>query len=110
MQQLLLNASLIIVAVFNLFLGIFVFLKDRKNNINKVFLALTACLAFWALSLLILYLKTGEKHLNFWSNTVFWGPSFLIAFLLYFSLIFPENKKKISRKATILIFTPSFIG
>ena len=109
MQQLLLNVSLIIVAVFNLFLGIFVFSKNRKNNINKVFLALTVCLAVWALTILMTYLRIGAKHLDFWSNATFWGPSFLIAFLLYFSLIFPENKKKISRKATILIFTPSFI-
>lgn len=102
--------ALISVSFFNVILGLFVYLKNRKKTINIIFFFISICISVWALTILISWSDWGAKHIDFWSNAAFWGPSFLPSFLLLFSLAFSEDEIKIKKlkKVVFLIFLLSF--
>ena len=102
------SVSLIVVAAFNLFLGFLVLSKDKRNQVNIIYILLVICLATWALTILMSWIELGVKHIDFWSNATFWGPSLLTGLLLYFAIIFPEDRK-IHLKTLIIILIPAFI-
>jgi signal transduction histidine kinase len=76
-------------------LGIFVYLKDRKNIIYKTFFLLTLSFAFWHLHLLGLYFAPNKVFARHWADIFGVGLMFIPATALHFTLAFI---KKIDEK------------
>lgn len=93
-----------LVAVLNVLLGIVVFLRNKRSLTNRTFAGLTFCLAIWSITIALSWLPDIVGNIDFWSNSTFIGPSFLIAFLVYFVLIFKKIKVQISKFLSVIIF------
>ncbi len=87
--------------------GIAIFLHNPRNKINRVFLFLALSSAFWVIANFIVdYTQDLELALIF-SKLAIIGPVFLAPIILYFSFIFPKEKKKISSGKVLLMFLPT---
>ena len=93
MENIFIIISSVIVIILNVYLGIFVLLKNRSIKIKTSFLFLTLSVSFWVFTILMSWIPIGNKYLDFWSNATFFGPSVLVAALLYFSFVFPKEVK-----------------
>lgn len=100
--------ALFIVLITNLTLGLFIFFRNIKSQINQAFFGIVVSILIWSIGNYIgeLPLKYGE--VLFWTRITFLGAFFIPAFLLYFSINFP-NEKGINFKYGFLIFVPPAI-
>jgi two-component system NtrC family sensor kinase len=98
---------IILVAIIELFVGLGVFLKNKRSNVNKAFLGITAALAFWSFSTYISWHCPPQTQ-NLWDNILYYGPSFVPAFFLWFILSL-SNDRAFSIKQYIYIFFPPFL-
>src|SRR3972149_11920458 len=97
--------SLIILAI-NIFLGLFVYAKDKKSNISQYFSLFVFSIAFWIFSNFLVDISKNQDQVLLWSKLALVGPILLAAFFLCFSIIFPKRKEKISLRRLIFIFLP----
>ena len=91
-------------------LGLFVNLKNRKAPGNRVFASMLFFLGQWALSHLLVVSNTNPLlAIAFWKWTFVPGV-FIAACLLYFVLIYPEEKKTPWWIIFLIFFPAFFIG
>ena len=94
----------------NVGLGLLVYLKRSPHRrVNISFALLSWALGAWVLSVLLIYLFKDPNWKLFWVRMSFIGPSILPAAFFYFSLVFPKQKRYISKTRIALIFLPSLI-
>lgn len=88
-------ASLII-ALLSFLLGLFVFLKNRKNLINRAYLDLMFSISLWSFGLNKVFLSTAEKTALFWCHFLYIGSIFIpISFLIFvFKFLDLQGKNK----------------
>jgi len=82
---------LTIATLFNLSLGLFIFLKDRKNKINISYGLLSVGLAGWALTNAIFQITYSLETALFWARLSDISAIILVSSLFWFSLVFPDN-------------------
>lgn len=100
---------LLFIAVLNILLGVTVFFRNRKNEVNLTFSLIAYCVAIWTLAIFLSWLPSEVRRIDFWSNATFWGPSFIGPLLFYFSLIFPRKKITVKPIYKIALFTPAVL-
>ena len=99
------NAFLFIAFLLNMGLGLLVYFKDTPyRRVNVSFSIFSWCCAEWAFCILMIYLFRDQAWKIFWVRVSFVGPSIITGVFLYFSLIFPKEKRKISFSKMVLIF------
>jgi PAS domain S-box-containing protein len=104
------NHLILIITIFiNLGLGAFVFLKDRKNEINKTFGIVLFFIAFWTFSFLMFTSVRSPEWILFWRKITPIGSALVAGYFLYFSLIFPNKKRNFSALQKILIVLPGYM-
>jgi len=100
-------------------LGIFVYLQNRKGNVNKYYGLTTIFMAFWSYSYYFWQVSTDASGALFWCRALMVGAIFIPVSYLHFVLIFLGQHKRrrpvlifdyaVSFVFLILNFTPLFI-
>ena len=101
------DIGLILILVMNLSLGIFVYLKNRKDIVNKTFLGITLSVGAWLSGILVI-IKMDPAFSLFGGRLAFTGASLIPVFSLLFSFHFPKPDKIIPRFLLITIFVIGF--
>ncbi len=99
----------IITFTFSSLLAFLVLLKNAKNPKNISFFIISIFLASWPLFTSLANYSRTISNILLWSRLAMIGPPIAIASILYFSIIFSEANKKISKIKFFLIFLPVFI-
>ncbi len=94
--------------ILALFLSIVVLFKNPRNKINRIFSGISFCIAFWIFAAFMADVGAKEEKIAlFWNNMAIIGPSLVPSLFLWFSFIFPSQKKKVGSRKIILLFLPS---
>lgn len=92
------------IAFVNLFLGLFVLAKDPKSRINGSFFIVALGVFFWVLTWAIALSVSDQQVKLFWARMMLAGPALIPSAFLFFALVFPKGKIKISKKVFLLVF------
>jgi PAS domain S-box-containing protein len=90
-------------------LGSFIFLRDTRKPLNRIFMALCASLAFWS------FTEFGYRQADSFETAYFWlklsNLSFIVApVLLHFVLVFTEESKLFKTRLTyVFMYSPALI-
>ena len=91
----------------NLALGSMVLLNNVKNKINLSFFGVICGVILWTIGVYIFFWHNTDLDILFTSGKIaFLGASFIPAFLLFFSLVFPKEINPISKVQWGLIVFP----
>lgn len=97
-----------VTALVNLCIGLFVFLKNKKNIVNQVFFLFMFGISMWGIGYFIARIS---DQIYFWVRIAFTGAALLCSSFLHFSLVFPERKDiKINKIELIFIYLPVFLS
>ncbi len=99
------NIIVAIAFLFNLFLGLLIYFKGRKNKASIAYVFVTWSVAFWAISM-IFYRATGSENSIFWCKILYLSATLIPYTFLRFSYLFPYGKFNISRTKRILLVLP----
>ena len=96
-------------AVIIVFVGNFVYYKDPKNQLNKIFLVFYVLCAYWAFTEFA-YRQAGDYDTaRLWLKTGSFWP-FAMAILLHFVLVFTEQWQRLRpRLAGFLLYGPALV-
>ena len=104
------HVLLLLAFLINVGLGVLVFLKESPHRrVNISFSMFSWALAAWALTILMIYVFRDQGWRLFWVRMSFVASSIIPATFLYFSLVFPREKRKVSAFQLVMIFLPSFV-
>lgn len=99
--------SQIITFTINFSFGFFVLRKNFKNTINIFYSIFSISLALWSLSIFLIVKQAGPQLIL--SRLGFSFALIMTASILYFSLIFPENKKQKNLIKLVLAITTTVL-
>ncbi len=104
--------SLLLVAFINFTLGIYIYFRNRKSNLYKIFLGLTTSLGLWCLGTFFTVLYSGDLNLfGFFERTTFVSGLLISLFFYIFCINFPYKSASSGKYlislygAIILIYT-----
>jgi len=104
------NGLLLFAFLLNLGLGLLVYLRDTPyRRVNISFSLFSLSLGGWAFSIFMIFLSNDPMWKLFWVRMSFVTSSNVPSTFLYFSLIFPKEKRYISTSKIVLIFLVSSI-
>ncbi len=104
------NIALSSAFLLNAALGLLVYSKNSLHRrVNISFSIFTWALAGWAFSILMVYLVEDAWWRLLWIRMSFVAASIIPSSFLYFSLIFPREKRNVSRWAIVIIASVSSI-
>lgn len=93
-------------AVFVIYLGVFVFLKNHKNSLNVLFALFCFSLIFWFFGTFMMFTSKDEPRAIFWDRFVYAGVVFIPSLMYHISLVFSKKK---AAKRLLLGYSLSFI-
>ncbi|RJP31076.1 MAG: GAF domain-containing protein [Actinobacteria bacterium] len=101
--------------LISLAIGLYVFLKGRRNLVNNIFFLIAICMALWALGEAMTMASTDLAGKTFWTKFQGLGEMTLIPTYLLLALYFPQPKKIMEdrRRAIaiiVLLYAPWLIG
>jgi len=83
------------------FVGLFVWLKNRKKRLNQAFALMCLSIVVWSFSYFLWQMSTTKESALFWTRALMAGSIFIPVTYLHFILIF---LKKIQEKKKFIIF------
>ena len=87
------NIIILISAVVNLFLGIFIYYRGGNKLIKKSYGYLAFSLFLWAIAKVIYRAAPTVESSIFWDKILYVVPVYVVLSVLYFTFIFPEGNK-----------------
>jgi two-component system NtrC family sensor kinase len=90
----LINFLILISAIINIFLGLFIYLKGKNKLINKVYSFLAYSVFQWCLGMLLYRLSNNIEYSIFWCKVLYTAPILIVGSFVFFSNIFPEGNIK----------------
>ena len=97
----------LISAIFVFSLGIFVFLKNRKSDLNILFSLFCLSITIWLFGTFMMFISKSDKEAIFWDRFVYIGVVFVPVFMYHFSIIF--SKIKGQRELLFLSYLLAFV-
>jgi len=94
-------------AVAGAFLGLFVYLKNKKEALNKIFGLMCLSIAVWGFSYFIWQMSTTKESALFWVKGAMMGAIFIPVTYLHFILVL-LNLHKIKKRFLILSYIFTF--
>ncbi len=79
-------------AVFVLFLGVFVFLKNKNSKLNLIFFLLSVSITVWLFSTFMMFISKTDSQAIFWDRTVYLGVIFIPILTYHFGLAFSKTR------------------
>lgn len=99
-----------ITAITSALLGIIVYLRDKKNLVNRLFCFFALAVFVWSFSYGVWLLQKNFVDALFWSRMLNMGATLIpIAYLHWVLVFLKENKKKINRIILFLSYALTFI-
>src|SRR5690349_20033230 len=95
------NILSIMTLILSALLGGFVYLNDKNNKVNKIFVFLIFCTMLWIFSNYMTDNSTDISTIKLWSKVTILGPVLFGYVFFKLSLVFPPEKK-ISKKTEVL--------
>lgn len=95
----------LISALFVIFLGIFVFLKNKRSKLNIIFLLFSVVNFIWFFGTFMMF---SGKSVHFWDRFVYVGVIFIPSLVFHFGLVFAQRDRKY-RPLVILGYILSFV-
>lgn len=86
--------------------GIFVYLKDRKRLLNKIWAAFALSVAIFGFGFFKVDTAASSESALFWWQFMYTGVIFIAVFFLHFNFILVDNK---NRKALYFLYPANFI-
>ncbi len=93
----------------NLFLGTIVFFKNPKSKINWSFSAMVFFIAFWTLSNYLSDHSALYSWALIWNKMIYTVTSFMMIYIAYFALFFPEDRSPLSVQGKSVLFLPGVV-
>lgn len=81
---------LVINTIFNLSLGLLVWLRGVKHQTRLVFIVFSVAIALWSFGLAMFFLNTDQFIALLWAKTLYFAGSLIALSLCYFSFVFPN--------------------
>ncbi len=104
------HISLLLAFVVNLGLGFLVLIKATSyKRVNLIFSILAWSAAGWAFSFFMVYLSGDHPNKLFWGRMGFASASIIPSAFLSFSIIFPNEQRRINSFKLILLGIPALI-
>ena len=97
------------IILFLCFFSLLVIRKDPRAEVNLVFLFLIFSSILWILFNFLIDISGSTEHALFLSRLTIIGPALWAPLVLYFSLIFPRVRRKISKLKIVVMFVPALI-
>jgi PAS domain S-box-containing protein len=91
----------LVASVISIFLGLSVYLLNRKSLVNKIFLLVLVFNSYWAFSRFMMYQANDLETATLWTKILFLWP-FLITLMVHFTLVFTESDL-LKRKVTYAV-------
>lgn len=101
---------LFIVSFLEILLAGYVYIRNRKNLIGKVFSFFTFCVSFWVWPIGIVVFLNDQQSIEFFTKLTWIGPIFLAPTLLLFSWIFPYKSIEIKLKHWLILIFPVIVS
>jgi len=102
------SASCVATSIFSFLLGLFVFLKNKKDISNKTWAGVSLSVSIWSLSLFGVVSTKSREIALFWQYILDISATFVPIFFFHFVLVFLKHNKKIEKtyrlQKTILYF------
>lgn len=99
------NFLVLLAAIVNLFLGIFIYSKGRNRAIKKSFALITFGVFCWSLGIILYRVSPDVSSSIFWCKILYSSPPLIVASFIYFAYIFPFGKIKKSVYLLITLLT-----
>ena len=103
------NVVLFLTFLTNFGLGLLVYWKGPRRQLNISFALFAWALAGWAFSICMIYALKDPDWRFFWVRISFATSSIAPSAFFYFTLIFPQEKRRIFFYKTVLIFSPALV-
>src|SRR6266576_3194907 len=91
-MTMLLNATSIITLALSFLLGLYVYISNRKNSVNRIFILLLMSAMFWIFSNFMANISEGLPTIYLWSKLTIIGPIFIGYFFYRLAIAFPRRK------------------
>lgn len=102
------NAILLVTTTLNLCLAVFVYLKDRKDEVNVAFASFAFFIALWSLVLSIFRLESDLGRAIWWMKLTYVSATLIGCSFWYFASKFPK-KEELNLKYKLGVFIPTII-
>ncbi len=89
-----------------LLLAIFIYSRNRKGLLNKVFIATIVCGAYWAFTTFMIYQSGNAATALFWKQVGFLWP-FFFPLVFQFTLVFIGSRFATSKTGIALLYLPT---
>jgi len=89
-------------------LGNFIYYKNPREPLNRVFSVLSIVLACWTFAEFMVRQSASQETAYFWIKTTFYLP-FIVPLLLHFALIFTDSPGLKAAWIYVLVYTPAVI-
>ena len=103
------NILLLVSALLNLAMAIFVITRGLKNKINLYFSLLTLATFIWGISLFFARTMTIFEQSQFWAYFAYIAALGISLSLFYFALHFPYKIKNLNFERHLLVLLPALI-
>lgn len=103
------NFLLLLALVLNLGLSIFIFLKNRKSEINRSFAAMLFWTAIWVVSLLVFLNIKDINWILMVRRLTPIGASILVGYFLCFAKVFPTGEGACPWYKRLIVLSPGYI-
>jgi hypothetical protein len=92
------------ISILSLLLGFWVYLNNRKNKANQMFLGMAFFVFLWIIFSFLFSISTEEKKVLFWLKLNFGAVSLAVLFSYLFAIYFPIEVKKYPFLDKIIVF------
>lgn len=103
----LVSTMLIILGMLNAALGALTIVRNRRDALNIAFSGIAFSVGMWCIGIAAFYLAGSENGSIQWMRFYYTAPSFLVSFLVWFMLAFPNTTVRM--RTVGVIFAPAII-
>lgn len=102
------NIILTLAAAFNLGLGFYIYLQQKKNPINISFTLIALSNFFWTIAMIAFRWSQTQELALWWCRLLYFFPLFIAATFLHFSFVFRGQKRRLRKKELYFLYLLTF--
>jgi len=105
----LINLAAIILALVNLGLGIFVYVRGFRRLINIFYSLVAASVSLWCFAVVVYRMTPDPVTALFWCKILYLAPVFIVTSFLFFTLVFPSGSFSLNNFQKTLVLLPAVL-
>ncbi len=100
------NIAVILVALVNLGLGIFVYVRGFRRLINIFYSLVAASVSLWCVPIVLYRISPDPVSALFWSKFLYIAPVLIVTSFLFFTFVFPSGRLGLRPSQVFFILLP----